>query len=204
MTGSSKKQRKNSRQSANKVYYPVFLDLAGKNCVIVGGGRVAERKCSTLIKTGARVTVISPELTGRLKGYKGKGLIKHINRGYRSGDIISAFVVIVATDSAEVNRRVSADAKRLKKLLNVADNPSLCNFIAPAVVRRGLLTIAVSTGGASPAIAKAIRKQLQRHYVPEFSRYLTQVRNLRSKAMTKIPNKREREKFLKGLGSKIG
>src|SRR3990172_4446071 len=123
----------------NKVYYPIFLDLSGKRCVVVGGGRVAERKCSTLIKTGARITVISPNITKRLAGYREKGLIRHIPRGYRSGDI--------KTD-----------------------------FIVPSVLRRGLLTIAISTGGASPAMAKAIRKELQKLYGRKYSRYLDRLR----------------------------
>src|SRR3989304_7655702 len=124
---------------SNKVYYPIFLDLSGKRCVIVGGGRVAERKCSTLIKTGARITVISPRITKRLTDYREKGLIRHIPRQYRSGDIKSAFIVIVATDSGEVNEKAAREARAGEKLLNGADVPSQCGFILPSVLRRGLL-----------------------------------------------------------------
>lgn len=186
-----------------KVYYPIFLDLAGKRCVIVGGGRVAERKCSSLLKAGARVTVISPGITGRLAAYREKRMIKHIPRGYRRGDIRSAFLVIAATGSEETNQRVAEEAMAEDKLLNVVDTPSLCNFIAPSVVKRGLLTIAISTGGASPAMAKEIRKDIQRIYGPEYARYLNFLRDARSKAMKEIPDKREREKFLKRLAFKI-
>lgn len=185
----------------NKFYYPVFLDLSGKRCVIIGGGRVAERKCSTLIKTGAKVVVISPEITRRLTKYKEKGLIRHIQRGYRSGDIRSAFMVIAATDSAGMNKTIAKDAVDGHKLLNVVDTPFLCNFITPSFFKRGLLTIAISTGGASPAIAKEIRKDIERIYGPEYSRYLKDMRDARSKAMKEIPNKKQRERFLKGLAS---
>lgn len=200
---SHKKFCYNLRPMRSKVYYPIFLDIAGKRCVIVGGGRVAERKCSSLIKAGARVTVISPEITGRLAAYKEKGMIKHIPRSYRRGDIRSAFLVIAAAGSEETNQRVAEEAKGGNKLLNVVDTPSLCNFIAPSVVKRGLLTIAISTGGASPAMAKEIRKDLQKIYGPEYARYLNFLRDARSKAMKEIPDKKEREKFLKELAAKV-
>jgi len=184
-------------------YYPIFLDLAEKRCVVIGGGRVAERKCTSLIKAGARVTVISPEITKRLSAYKEKGMIRHIPRGYRKGDIRSAFLVIAATASEETNRRIAEDARGGNTLLNVVDTPSLCNFIVPSVVRRGLLTIAISTGGASPALAKEIRKELQRIYGPEYARYLSLLKEARSKAMKEIGDKKRRKEFLKGLALKI-
>lgn len=202
MTASSRTQKK-SLQRAGKTYYPAFLDLTGKKGVIVGGGRVAERKCSALIKVNARITVISPKLTLRLEKYEEKGLIKHSRRDYQSRDIKSAFIVIAATDSDEINRKISADAIRFNKLINVVDNPSLCNFIVPSVFNRGLLTIAVSTGGASPALAKAIRKELEELYGPEFSKLLRILGGLRSKAMKEISDKKEREDFLKEIGSHI-
>src|SRR3989338_2032224 len=186
-----------------KVYYPIFLDLSGKRCVVVGGGRIAERKCSTLIKTGARITVISPNITKRLTGYREKGLIRHIPRQYRIGDIKSAFIVIAATDSGETNQKVAKEVLAAGKLLNVVDVPSQCNFIVPSVLRRGLLTIAISTGGASPAMAKAIRKELQRLYGREYSRYLDRLRDARLKVMKEIPDRKEREKFLKGLAASV-
>ena len=186
-----------------KVYYPIFLDLSGKRCVVVGGGRIAERKCSTLIKTGARITVISPAITKRLAGYREKGLIRHIPRGYKSCDVKTAFIVIAATDSGETNEKVSKDVLAAGKLLNVVDVPSRCNFIVPSVLRRGLLTIAISTGGASPALAKAIRKELQKLYGREYSGYLDRLRDIRLKVMKEIPDKREREKFLKGPAASV-
>lgn len=187
----------------NKVYYPIFLDLSGKRCVVVGGGRVAERKCSTLIRTGARITVISPIITKRLAGYREKGLIRHIPRGYKRCDIKTAFIVIAATDSGEVNEKVAREVLAAGKLLNVVDVPSRCNFIVPSVLRRGLLTIAISTGGASPALAKTIRKELQKLYGREYSGYLDRLRNIRLKVMKEIPDKKEREKFLKGLAASV-
>lgn len=188
---------------SDRIYFPIFLDLTGRRCVIVGGGRVAERKCTALIKTGAKVMVISPQITKRLTDYREKGLIRHIQRGYRRSDIRPAFIVIAATDSEETNKRIANDGLAADKLLNVVDTPSLCNFIVPSVVKRGLLTIAISTGGASPALAKEIRKHLRRMYGPEYSRHLKYLRGVRSKAMKEITNKKDREKFLKGLAASI-
>ena len=186
---------------SDKVYYPVFLDLTGKSCVIVGGGRVAERKCSSLIKAGAKVTVISPDITKRLAAYKKGGLIRHVHRDYKSTDIKSAFVVIAATNSEETNKKIAKDTSTSGKLLNVVDTPFLCNFIVPSVFKRGLLTIAISTGGASPAMAKEIRKELQKLFGSEYSKYLKFSKDVRSRAMRDIPNKKERERFLKVLAA---
>lgn len=202
MTPLSQTQKKSLPQ-ASKTYYPAFLDLTDKACVIIGGGRVAERKCLTLLKANARIRIISPNLTRRLEKYGGKGLIKHSRRAYQSRDIKSAFIVIAATDSDELNRKISADAAKSNKLINVVDDPSMCNFIVPSVVKRGLLTIAVSTGGASPALAKAIRKELAGLYGPEFSKLLKILSGIRSKAMKEISDKKEREEFLKEIGRRI-
>jgi precorrin-2 dehydrogenase/sirohydrochlorin ferrochelatase len=200
MTGSPKKQRKRQQRSPNKRYYPVFLDITGKPWVIVGGGKVAERKCSSLIRAGARVTVISPEITEGLRTYRDKDLIRHVKRQYRTGDIASAFAVIVATDSEETNKKVAADAPR-NALLNVVDTPSLCTFITPSVLVRGPLTIAVSTGGVSPAMARTIRKGLGAHYGSEVPKYLRFLKGVRLVAVKKIQDRGRRERVLKELAS---
>ena len=180
----------------SKVYYPVFLDLTGKRCVIVGGGQVAERKCKSLMKTGTLITVIAPEITKGLRAYKDKGVIKHIGRAYRKGDITSANIVISATGSRETNERVARDAQSLHKLINVVDTPDLCNFIVPAVFRRGMLSIAVSTGGVSPAFAKEIRKELEKIYGPELAGKLKAIRETRDRAKEEKNGRKERERLI--------
>lgn len=201
MTNLPNKRKKSSRPSPSKNYYPAFLDIAGKRCVVIGGGSVAERKCPPLIRAGARVTVISPKLTQGLEALKRKGLITHVGRHYRKGDMKSAFVAIAATDSREMNLKVVADAALHKTLLNVVDNPPLCNFIVPSVLRRGPLTIAISTSGVSPAMARTIRKNLEELYSPELSKYLRLLNTIRTKAIQDIPDKRKRSALLKGLAS---
>lgn len=187
----------------NHSYYPIFLNLKDKRCVVVGGGKVAERKVLSLLKAKANITVISPELTKRLGKEKTKGNIKHLPRAYKREDLKGAFLVIAATSSAAVNTKVARDAGEIHEspLLNVVDAPSECNFIAPSTVQRGPLTIAISTSGTSPAVAKAIRKELERLYGPEFAKYLRFFKKIRTKAMKEIQDKKERENFLKELAS---
>jgi precorrin-2 dehydrogenase/sirohydrochlorin ferrochelatase len=179
-------------------YYPVFLDLKGRKAVVVGGGKVAERKVLVLLKAGADITVISPSLTWRLLKERSQKKIRHIHRGFRQNDLKGAFLSIAATDSAEINREV---AFRAPALVNVVDVPSECNFIAPSVITRGDLTIAISTGGSSPALAKTMRKELEGIYGAEVSGYLKFLKRMRTKALSEISHKGKRESFLKGLAS---
>lgn len=179
-------------------YYPLFLNLKGKKAVVVGGGRVAGRKTQTLLKTGARVTIISPTLTLNLQKLEDKKKVVHIKRPYKKGDIKDAFLVVAATSSIRTNSQVARDAR---SLINVIDTPSEGNFIAPSIVRRGPLTIAISTEGISPALSKGVRKELEKLYGREFTRYLKFVETVRERAMRKIPDNKKREKFLKSLAS---
>jgi precorrin-2 dehydrogenase/sirohydrochlorin ferrochelatase len=179
-------------------YYPIFLNLEGRKAVVVGGGRVAERKVLSLIESHAAVTVISPSLTERLRKEKSLKTIRHKSRRFRKGDLEGAFLVIAATDSQETNRSVSREASCL---VNVVDVPSECNFIAPSVVKRGPLTFAISTGGISPAMSKSLRKEIGALYGPSFSGYLRFVRKIRTRALAEIVDKKKRESFLKGIAS---
>lgn len=181
-----------------RVYYPVFLNLKGKKAVVIGGGKVAERKILALLKAGAELTVISPELTGKLERKKQKGVIRHVSRQYRNGDLKNAFLVIAATDSPSINQSVSEDAPCL---VNVVDTPLLCNFIVPSTLNRGALGIAISTSGMSPALSRNIRKELEECYGSEFSRYLRSLGKIRTKAMMGIRDKKRREELLKSVAS---
>ncbi len=162
---------------------------------------MAERKCVPLLKAGARVTIVSPAISTLLEKYKRKGALTHLERNYRTEDIKSAFLAVVATDSAPINRKVASDAGAHRVLLNVVDNPSLCNFIMPSVLRRGPLTIAVSSGGASPTMARSIRKRLEGLYGSDFSRYLKFLGVVRSRVMEATQDKKKRGSLLKALAS---
>jgi precorrin-2 dehydrogenase/sirohydrochlorin ferrochelatase len=179
-------------------HYPVFLNIKDKEVVVIGGGKVAERKVRTLCKAGAKVKIVSPKITAYLKKLKKTGRLKHIDRSYRKGDLKNAFIVIACTPSEEINKKIARDAPNL---VNVTDTPSAGNFIVPSVVKRGHLTIAISTGGISPAAAKTIRKELEKLYGEEFARYLRLLEKIRKKALKQIPDKKLREKFLKEIAS---
>ena len=142
-------------------YYPVFLDLRGRACVVIGGGEVAERKLQNLLECGAEVTVVSPEITPGIRALAESGELRWESREYAEGDLKDVFLAIAATDVTSVNKAVAAEAAGEKVILNVADKPHLCTFIAPAIVRRGEVTVAFSTGGASPALARKLRESLE-------------------------------------------
>jgi precorrin-2 dehydrogenase/sirohydrochlorin ferrochelatase len=179
-------------------YYPVFLTLKGKRAVVVGGGKVAERKIMSLMKVGACIKVISPYLTKRLEKERKKGTITHLSRYYKKGDLKNAFLVIAATSSPDINRRVSEDASCL---VNVVDTPDLCNFIVPSVIKRGALTFAISTSGISPGLSRSIRKEIETLYGTEFSDYLKSLKIIRINAMKIIRDKKRRGIFLKEIAS---
>ena len=149
-------------------FYPVCIDLEGKECVVVGGGRVAQRKAFGLLACGARLTVVSPELTEELVARLAAGEISWKNREYRRGDLEGAFLVIAATDDEETQEQVHREATEGNLLVNVADVPQRCNFILPATARRGDLAISVSTAGKSPALARKLRMELEKRYGVEY------------------------------------
>lgn len=150
-------------------YYPIQLDIRGRNCLVVGGGGVGTRKATSLLSCSARVTVVSPEASKELRSLAARGALTLIQRAYDPADLQGMFLVIGATDDEELNRRISADAERLNLLCNIADRPEKCNFILPAVVQRGDLVITVSTSGQSPALSKKLRQDLQAQFGNEYA-----------------------------------
>lgn len=150
-------------------YYPIFLNIRGKKCVVVGGGGVAERKVRSLVEHNASILVISPHVSEGLAELAAQGLIKVARRDYRPGDLKDALVVIAATDDPEVNDLVADEGQRRGTLVNVVDAPQSSNFIVPSLVRRGDVCIAISTGGRSPALSRKIRTQLEQSFAPEYA-----------------------------------
>jgi len=170
-------------------YFPAFLDLRGRRCLVVGGGANGERKAKDLVDCGARVTVVSPAITPGLGALAASGLVVHRPRKFLRSDVRGCAVVIAATGSARVDDAVAAEAHRRNALVNVVDRPAHCDFIVPSVLRRGELQIAVSTGGRSPALAREIRKRLEPMFGPELGEVIEQVgrERLRARAAALTP-----------------
>jgi len=160
--------------------YPVFLNINNRKCVVVGGGQVALRKVKALLEHGADVEVVSPGLCPELVEIAGSGEIHTIPREYRAGDLENAFVAIAATDNTEINQRVVAEARRRAVLVNVVDDAGNSDFIAPSYMRRGDITIAVSTGGKSPALARKIRSRLEKELGDEYAVLVSLIGEVRS------------------------
>ncbi len=176
-------------------YYPVFLDLRNRHCIVIGGGKVAERKIRSLIEAEATVTVISPDITEEIEGLCRSGRIRHISRSYQKGDLKDAFLVIAATSDKDVNREIFEEASG--KPLNVVDMPDLCTFIVPSVIRRGNLTVAISTSGVSPALSRSLRLDLQDCIPEEIGEFLDFLGALRRR----IKGREGSEEILREVGS---
>jgi precorrin-2 dehydrogenase/sirohydrochlorin ferrochelatase len=164
--------------------YPIFAVIQDRPCLVVGGGLVGERKVHDLMNAGARVTVVSRTLTPELAALASRGQIRYLPEDFAEAQVEGMALVMAATDDRAVNTRVSAAAQSRGLWVNVADDPEYCTFIVPAVVRRGDLTLAIGTGGASPALARQLREELQQHFGPEYGPYLDLLRRVRARLLT--------------------
>ncbi|NLG74138.1 MAG: bifunctional precorrin-2 dehydrogenase/sirohydrochlorin ferrochelatase [Chloroflexi bacterium] len=182
-----------------KTYTICLVGLEKQKAAVIGGGSVALRKVSGLREAGCQVTVISPELTGGLYDLQSSGQIHWVEKSYQPGDLRTLglgpnSLVIAATDRPEINRQAWEEALQLGCLINVADDPEHSNFILPAVVRRGELTLAVSTGGASPAMARWLRQELEAQYGEEFGMLASVLGDLRPDLIAMFESEEERRK----------
>ncbi len=167
------------KRSKAVVYYPIFLNIQGKKCVVAGGGKVALRKIKALLDHGANVTVISPRPHPDIAKMFKRKRIHLVQRDYKAGDLKAAAVALACTDTKEINRKVADEARKAGVLVNVADDPEQSDFIIPSSFRRGDLTVAVSTSGVSPALAKKIRSKLEKSFGAEYASLLSMVGEVR-------------------------
>jgi siroheme synthase-like protein len=173
-------------------FYPVMLDLRDREVVVVGGGAVAERKVREMIEAGARVRVISPDVTPALAQLGAEGRIVVCRKPFDAADLEGAWLVIGATPDAAVNRAVAEEAARRRLFCNIVDQTTLCSFLVPAVVRRGAVTIAISTGGMSPALAVRLKHEVAAHIGPEYGALATLLGRMRSQIQKLIPDPKRR------------
>ncbi|MFD1772518.1 precorrin-2 dehydrogenase/sirohydrochlorin ferrochelatase family protein [Paenibacillus rhizophilus] len=183
------------------VYLPVMLDVWGKRCVVVGGGKVAERKTLGLLDAGAAITVISPVLTPQLSELSEQASIVWLNRIYAPGDARGAFLVYAATDDPAVNVEVAREADSLGVPVNVGSDAEAGSFITPGVLRRGRLTVAVSTSGAGPGTAAKITKLLEETFGEEYEAYLDFLYKMRQEIKRQEPSLEARKALIKRLGT---
>ena len=165
-------------------YYPIHLDIKNRNCLVVGGGGVGTRKVDNLLKCGARVAVVSPEISSKLQDLSKSEPLTLKFRPYRSTDLEGMFLVIGATDDENLNQQISKDAEKSNTLCNIADRPEVCNFILPSIVRRGDLVITISTSGKSPALAKQLRQNLETQFGQEYTEFLLLLGAIRKKLLS--------------------
>jgi precorrin-2 dehydrogenase len=185
--------------NSDAVFYPVFIDLRGKLCLVVGAGKIAARKARSLLEAGARVTVVSPAAVEDVEQMHAQGQLQWERRGFEPGDLEGAFLVIGATDNPEVNRAVFDIAERAGMLANIVDVPELCNFIVPSVMRRDDFQVAVSSGGASPVMAREVRRRLEKNFGPQYGMVVSQLASIRSTLKQRLPDETKRRAFWEAM-----
>jgi len=182
--------------------FPIFLKLTGRPCIVVGGGDIAESKIDSLLTAEARVMVIAPAASARIAAMADAGEIVLHQREYAQGDLAGQFLAVAATNDPAVNRAVFAEAESAGILINAVDDPPFCDFYFPSVVRRGELQIAISTAGASPALAQRLRKEIDAQLPLDAGEWLTELGNLRREILQREPANEARRELLHQLASR--
>src|SRR6476659_7653244 len=182
-------------------FYIACLRLTGRRCVVVGGGEIGLEKVEGLLACDGRVVLVAPEAVPELEALAAEGSISWERREYSAQALEGTFVVIAATSDTDVNVRVYEDAERRAMLVNVVDVPPLCNFILPAIVRTGPLAIAISTAGASPALAKRIKRQVAEEFGEEYARLAVLLNDVRGWAKGTLPTYQDRKAFFEEIGT---
>jgi siroheme synthase-like protein len=180
-------------------FYMACLRVAGRRCLVVGGGTVGLEKVEGLLTCDASVTLVCPEAHPELQALAHEGSIEWLRRDYEPADLEGAFLVIAATDDSEVNIGLHEDAERRAMLVNVVDVPPLCNFILPAIVRSGPLAIAISTAGASPALAKRMKREISDLFGEHYARLAVLLNDARGWAKATLPTFQERKEFFESI-----
>jgi siroheme synthase-like protein len=179
--------------------YIACLRLGGRECLVVGGGEIGLEKVEGLLACGGAVTLVAPTATAELERYAAEGSIRWERRGFAEADLEGKFLAIAATDDTEVNIAVYEAAERRAMLVNVVDVPPLCNFILPAIVRSGPLAIAISTAGASPALAKRMKREIAEQFGEPYARLAMMLNDARGWAKATLPTYQHRKAFFEGI-----
>jgi siroheme synthase-like protein len=180
-------------------YYPIYIDIEDRAVLIVGGGAVCARKAETMMRYGGRVTIVSPEITDEIAAWERDGALTVKRKKYDEADLEGASMVIASTDDQCVNARVARDCRRRRVPVNVVDVTHLCEFIVPAIIEKGSIQIAISTGGKSPALGRTLKEDLQRTIGPEYAEVNDLLGTLRKSAKRVLPTDVDRKHFFDGI-----
>lgn len=183
--------------------FPAFLKIAGRRCVVIGAGKIAEEKIDSLLRSAADIHVIAPQATGTVSGWAAAGKIRWARRKFRASDLNRAFLVIAATSSPKLHATIYKEARRRGVLCNVVDDPEHCDFYYGSVVRRGSLQIAISTEGHSPALAQRLRKKLENEFDSEYKEWLEEIGAVRKRLFAKSLSSERRKELLHRLASEF-
>ncbi|MCW3067234.1 MAG: bifunctional precorrin-2 dehydrogenase/sirohydrochlorin ferrochelatase [Solirubrobacterales bacterium] len=187
------------RDMLDTPFYIACLRLKGRSCLVVGGGEIGLEKVEGLLVCDGDVTLVAPDAEPALRELAAEGSIRWEQRAYEPADLEGRFMVIAATNDSEVNIGVYEDAERRAMLVNVVDVPPLCNFILPAIVRTGPLAIAISTAGASPALAKRMKREVSELFGEEYARLAVLLNDARGWAKGTLPTYQDRKAFFEGI-----
>ena len=182
--------------------FPMFMKLEGRQCLVVGAGKVGEPKISGLLETGARIRVVALDASPAVREWARAGKIELELRAFTNDDLHGAFLAVVATSSRTLNERIYSEAQRLGVLCNVVDVPDLCDFYYPSIVRRGDLQIAVSTAGQSPSLAQKIRQQLEKQFGPAYAAWVAELGETRKLILSSDLDKERKLDLLHSLASR--
>ncbi len=168
-------------------HYPIFVEMTGRPCVVIGGGAVAERKVAALLEVGASVTIVGPSLSAPLEALASAGKVRHVGRDYAPGDLAGYQFAFIATGDHAVNSGAAREGRERGVWVNAVDDPARCDFILPAVIRRGQLVVAVATGGASPALTRAVREELEAYFTEDYAALTDVVAEVRRELRARAP-----------------
>jgi precorrin-2 dehydrogenase/sirohydrochlorin ferrochelatase len=191
-----------NREGQASSLFPMFVKLAGRSCLVVGAGRIAESKIPGLLEAGARVRVVAPQANAAIIEWAGSGRVAWQQHAFQPADLDSVFLVIAATSSSALNGVVFEEAQKRGILCNAVDDPEHCDFYYPAVVRRGALQLAISTAGQSPALAQRLRHELEEQFGPEYAEWVEQLGRAREQLFSSGLEPEARRKLLHELASR--
>lgn len=188
-----------SKSDRKRVYYPAFLDITAKRCLVVGGGKVAERKVAMLLQFNAHVTVVGPVITRTLLKLDNERKIEYFQRTYTAKDLDNTALVFACTNNSIINNKIKTEAARKKIPVNVVDDPDLCDFIVPSIIRKGDLTIAISTSGELPLLSKKLRQKIEEVVTDDYLEYLHIIGEFRKHLMKTVKDARKRGLIMKDI-----